>query len=180
MSDHIGEKYIIEIERKEGDLYKAAGFNTLVFDDNGIERLTPIDDVIDKAIRGAETVQKKRSESLYKALAIMPVQTRYEIFGTSDLSAIIMRKSFEELEQMLTDYTKKAASRALVPGDICTVPKCESNPHEEFCITAVQNGQVDGVYKSGRVVKNLNEKDAAFANKHVSSMDLFLKGEIQK
>lgn len=45
---NIGDKYIIEIDshmtNKKGDLYGVKGFRSLVFDQNGIEKLTPYDE----------------------------------------------------------------------------------------------------------------------------------------
>lgn len=37
----MGEKFIIELEDEVNGLRKAKGFNTLVFDQNGVEKLTP-------------------------------------------------------------------------------------------------------------------------------------------
>ena len=51
----MSKKYIIEIEEEpfirksplhgEEALYRAVGFNSLVFDKNGLDKLTPFDDV---------------------------------------------------------------------------------------------------------------------------------------
>lgn len=40
----MGKKYIIELEDEADGLYKAKGFNTLVFDQNGISKLTPYEE----------------------------------------------------------------------------------------------------------------------------------------
>ena len=44
----MGKKYIIEFEDKPfgNGLYKAKGFNSLVFDQNGLDRLTPFEEEI--------------------------------------------------------------------------------------------------------------------------------------
>ena len=44
----MGKKYIIEFEDKPfgNGLYKAKGFNSLVFDQNGLDRLTPLEEEI--------------------------------------------------------------------------------------------------------------------------------------
>lgn len=46
MANRIGEKFLIEIDRCFADsygnkLYRIKGFNSLVFDENGIKKLTP-------------------------------------------------------------------------------------------------------------------------------------------
>lgn len=44
----MGKKYIIELEDKQitNGLWKVKGFNSLVFDQNGLDKLTPFNDAI--------------------------------------------------------------------------------------------------------------------------------------
>lgn len=44
----MGKKYVIELEDKPitNGLWKVKGFNSLVFDQNGLDKLTPFNDVI--------------------------------------------------------------------------------------------------------------------------------------
>lgn len=49
MKHKAGEKFIIEIDRIEGNLYGIKGFNALVFDDNGLDKLQSMKDALDKA-----------------------------------------------------------------------------------------------------------------------------------
>ncbi len=44
----MGKKYVIELEDEPitNGLWKAKGFNSLVFDQNGLDKLTPFNDVI--------------------------------------------------------------------------------------------------------------------------------------
>ncbi len=47
----MGKKYVIEIEDrnfingKGGHLWRVKGFNSLVFDQNGLDKLTPLDEI---------------------------------------------------------------------------------------------------------------------------------------
>lgn len=51
-------KFVIELEEIEGTgLYKAKGFNTLVFDKMGIEKLQPLDTVEVKPLQKGDIVK---------------------------------------------------------------------------------------------------------------------------
>lgn len=65
-------KYVIEIEDEaffrgsalygQDTLFRAKGFKSLVFDENGLKKLTPLDDVIEKAVNKAiENISNTRT-----------------------------------------------------------------------------------------------------------------------
>ena len=72
----MGKKYIIEFEDKPfgNGLYKAKGFNSLVFDQNGLDRLTPFEEEIkvgDIIVHGCDNI---------KAAVIDSTENKYIVF----------------------------------------------------------------------------------------------------
>lgn len=59
-------KYLIELEPIKGtNLYKAKGFNTLVFDEYGLQQLTPVEEFCRIPTIG-DTIRMKNETTLYE------------------------------------------------------------------------------------------------------------------
>lgn len=59
-------KYLIELEPIKGtNLYKAKGFNTLVFDEYGLQQLTPVEELRRIPTVG-DTIRMKNETTLYE------------------------------------------------------------------------------------------------------------------
>ena len=87
----MGKKYIIEFEPEPFDresdetfLWRASGFNALVFDKNGLDKLTPYDE---EAIR-KEAYRKGLVDAWCAAHKVCICQNREKLFGSSDMEYI--------------------------------------------------------------------------------------------
>lgn len=106
----IGDKYVIRINKKLQDrsgneYYFMEGFNTLMFDEKGIEKLTPLttDDVYKLAEKkaNADLVAKLRDRQM-----VVMSQEAYakDLESAKELAAI---KAREETEKKYSGYIKK-------------------------------------------------------------------------
>lgn len=127
-------KYIIEIEdvpfskvRIDADngaqninLYRAKGFNSLVFDQFGLDKLTPLDTVLEEVLEGAyqkgyvvgqheaTTLEYQQGlDDAWKAImkiAKMPDGERGRVFGDCWISNILNKFSATEIINILDGY----------------------------------------------------------------------------
>jgi hypothetical protein len=79
MANRIGDKFVIEIDRCFTDsygnkLYRIKGFSSLVFDENGITKLTPYEDVVQIEV-GDEVIAKNEDEvgKLYEPFTVLKI-----------------------------------------------------------------------------------------------------------
>ena len=70
----MGKKYVIELEDEpiNNGLWKVKGFNHLFFDQNGLDRLTPFNDVISvgDAVEGFDSDMEWHTSSQYDVVKV--------------------------------------------------------------------------------------------------------------
>lgn len=104
-----GDKFIIEIEsayyapyyapldHELGVLYKVKGFNTLVFDDNGIKKLTPYKEKEESYEEGEAAGISATWDTAKQIIEMSPADREY-LFGYEDPKFIL--RMFEPVEAM--------------------------------------------------------------------------------
>ena len=133
-----GDKFIIEIERtfhgtgNDSLLYKAKGFNTLVFDENGISKLEPYEE--QDAGEFVEYVQRTGEVNAWmiaKDLIELSASDRQRLFGYSDPlyifrmfepqeAAEILNNTYDrnwlvdEISQVICGHDKKVPDRKVI------------------------------------------------------------------
>lgn len=143
--DTIKEEANFEQRKAPTNLYRIKGFNSLVFDGNGLNKLEKYNDKSDYI--SPDQVEKIKNESKTEGLEEGLLQGRQEmldairkilisefnggfsirelqkIFGTDERYRII-NKNAEELIQKINEYEKREEennSYSIVPGDIVTI-----------------------------------------------------------
>lgn len=127
-------KYIIEIEDEPfgrnddpviphgmDELYRAKGFNSLVFDKNGLDKLTPLDKELEEAY-------EKGLNDAWKAItkiAKMPDGEREKVFGDWWISNILNKFSAHEIINILDGYEPEQDE--IKVGDEVTPKSNDSN-----------------------------------------------------
>ena len=170
-------KYVIEFDKeqlleydKDTDtyfrtLYKAKGFNTLVFDQFGLDKLTPLDKALSSELgeayqKGFEAGQHEATTLEYQQglndawetinkIASIPYAKRSEIFdGQQDILSIVQKFSPSEVIAKLKAYEEqqKADSEIKVGDEI------ESDDGKRACVLYPNNGgsQTFAVIASGK------------------------------
>lgn len=112
-----GKRYIIEFDKvlEPYGLYKAKGFNSLVFDEEGIRKLTPLgEEKRQHYYRGKEIrtvtidVDMANVEEDVWCLAYeisrMPREALGEIFGVSHSLTVLQRYSYQEARKLMEEY----------------------------------------------------------------------------
>ena len=103
-----GDKFIIEIERtfhgtgNDSLLYKAKGFNTLVFDENGISKLKPYEEEQD-ACAFAEKTGEVNAWMIAKDVIALSADDRQRLFGYSDPLYIFRMFEPQEVAEILNN-----------------------------------------------------------------------------
>ena len=136
-------KYIIEIEDEpfvrrsalygEKSMYRAKGFKSLVFDQLGLDKLTPLDKALDEAYqKGFEAGQHEATTLEYQQglndawgniikIALIPYAERSEIFdGQQDILSIVQKFSPSEVTAKLREYEQQKADDEIKVGDEVT------------------------------------------------------------
>ena len=135
-----GMKYIIEIEdvpyvkRGKNALYMAKGFNSLVFDQFGLDKLTPLDKELEEAYQnGFEAGQHEATTLEYQQgmndawgtiikIALIPYAERSETFdGQQDILSIVQKFSPSEVAAKLREYEQQKADEIKVGDEVCFV-----------------------------------------------------------
>lgn len=106
-------KYIIELEdepmianssyQEVDELWKAKGFNSLVFDQNGIKKLTPYTEPDRKAIEDAQ----EEAWEFAKQVTIMTPDDKCELWGTSKYNTINLGYSYAEVKAKYEAWKKQ-------------------------------------------------------------------------
>lgn len=97
----MGKKFIIELEEEVNGLCKAKGFNTLVFDKNGINKLTPYEE---------KTSGRWKPDEAWKLageIIALPTEARGRLFGHGDIKFILRVFSAVEAKEILDGYRAK-------------------------------------------------------------------------
>lgn len=130
----MGKKYVIELEDEpfskgessdqwhvERSLWKVKGFNSLVFDENGIKKLQPLSDAIElvehetyaSAFNDGYKLGLEKLMRAYDAIILhqddggLDVDDLVCVFGTSDVQKIIKSFNPTEIIERLDAYRKK-------------------------------------------------------------------------
>ena len=144
-------KYIIEIEdvpfskihidadngAQNINLYRAKGFNALVFDEHGLDKLTPLDKALSSELgeayqKGFEVGQHEATTLEYQQglddawgiiikIALIPYAERSEIFdGQQDILSIVQKFSPSEVVAKLKAYEEQQKADEIKVSDIIT------------------------------------------------------------
>ena len=143
-------KYIIELDDNQlleydkntdtyfRTLYKAKGFNTLVFDRFGLDKLTPLDKALSSELeeayhKGFEAGQHEATTLEYQQglddawgtiikIALIPYAERSEIFdGQQDILSIMQKFSPSEVTTKLREYEQQKANEIKVGDEVTAV-----------------------------------------------------------
>ena len=143
-TSYVGRKYVIEIEQeysanmRKGSsdivapvkLYKAKGFNSLIFDEQGLSKLKRVPELeqIDAVIAEIDIIKKTAYENglhdaweIAKKIECMDGYDSYELiemFGTDDIEAIFAKyKASEVLEKVKAYEECKKQNNIIRVGD---------------------------------------------------------------
>lgn len=162
MKYKIGDKFLIEIEEvyesempfsSPDELFKVKGFNSLVFDKNGLDKLEKIDEYTARAETVSEILTEKYEQGLNDAwelarkIAISVADGGYldselvDIFGTKNCQTIICVLTAKEAISKVEDYENKK----IKVGDVV------DNNALKGIVTMVKEKDVDIMFKDGSV-----------------------------
>ena len=138
-------KYIIEIEEmpfisegSEMQLFKATEFNSLVFDRNGLEKLTPYDE------SAAEQRGREEAWELIKAIGKMSDDDMVDCFGTR----VIVNLSYTEAHEKYVSWKKQKDE--IKVGDEVAFHHNDGRPDTVVVVTYIgENGFIDGMDGKG-------------------------------
>lgn len=155
-------KYIIEIEdepfeRGSKKLYRTSGFNSLVFDAEGLRRLKPYDES-EAEMRDVEKAWEiVRKIFLYTDNGGMSYDEIYECFGLHDFESIA-KLSYQEVAEKYEAWTKKHDEIRVgdeVGSKVFNITGVVTSCSEDRVIVVSRNGttnnwHVNTVKKTGR------------------------------
>ena len=199
-------KYIIEIEDEpfvrrsalygEKSMYRAKGFKSLVFDQLGLDKLTPLDKALDEAYqKGFEAGQHEATTLEYQQglndawgtiikIALIPYAERSETFdGQQDILSIVQKFSPSEVTAKLREYEQQKAEVKVgdeVRNTLGTMDNAVGyffGDSSDGCYKVLR--YVDGKFKTGI----WNKENCARTGKHsyaVERMVAVLKSEQEK
>ena len=195
----MGKKYVIEFEEKPfykmqrrgtsetEKLWRVKGFNSLVFDENGIKKLTPLEDTLELAKHevygngfneGSEVGQRNLWEGLVKAFGDTSdggyASTQLiNIFGDANCLGVLTSLSPKKKKKKISDYEEMMseikAGDEVIHAIADTIAICTSNIRstDDEVYVMFDDGSC-GQYPEGSLRKT---------GKHYSSFDEFLKRE---
>lgn len=166
MSEYnVGDKFIVEIDSIYNDelkeLYKVKGFNSLVFDDNGLDKLEKYDEVNERLELIEELKQEEYNRGLNDVWVLvnrMLSSTGYdgftkkefnEIFGKKGLIHVLENEKPQEVLAKVEAYDNE--HNEVKVGDVITTPngvveylvlRVEYNPRRILHVTNTRNGTV--------------------------------------
>lgn len=162
MKYKIGDKFLIEIEEvyesempfsSPDELFKVKGFNSLVFDKNGLDKLEKIDEYTARAETVSEILTEKYEQGLNDAwelarkIVVNPIVGGYsiselrDIFGIKSVTNIICDLTAKEAISKVEDYENKK----IKVGDVV------DNNALKGIVTMVKEKDVDIMFKDGSV-----------------------------
>lgn len=151
----VGQKFIIEIGAERlGDpiLYRIKGFNTLVFDDNGLDRLEQYNGITlkDAYDEGYEKGLRDAWECA-KVITNFNVGELYARFGVCFTAEVLDKFSASEAENRIVEYDAKQAE--IKVGD-----EVESYGHRKGIVTHVSGDEIYVMWSdgsAGRVIESI-------------------------
>lgn len=163
-SANVGDRFIIEIgaiadvqgfgadNNNIDTLYKVKGFNSLVFDDNGIKKLAKVNDLKDEVEEAYKKGYAKAMEDIQKAvrtLLAMDYNDKALYFGGSHITAEILSEfDVREIVERLEAY-KKEQSEIRVGDEVEVIDfGCEAvvtctNKHLKSVFVLYTDGSTD-------------------------------------
>ena len=189
----MGKKYVIEFEEKpfhklqrrvtsdleQEVLWRVKGFNSLVFDENGIKKLTPLEDTLELAKhevydngfnKGYEVGQRNLWYGVKRVLSYTATQL-VQIFGVNNCLDVIKSSSPSEFLRKIDDYEEMEseikAGDEVIHAITDTIAICTSNIRstDDEVYVMFDDGSC-GQYPEDKLRKT---------GKHYSSFDEFLK-----
>ena len=192
----MGKKYVIEFEEKpfhklqrrvasdieQEVLWRVKGFNSLVFDENGIKKLTPLEDTLELAKHevygngfneGYEVGQRNLWYGVGKVLSYTAKQL-VQIFGVNNWFDAIKSLSPSEFLKKIDDYEEmvseiKAGDELVHTSTAFTDTVCICTCDARAC-----NDEVYVMFDDGSCGQYPEDK-LRKTGKHYSSFDEFLK-----
>lgn len=171
---NVGDKYVIELDshmtNKNGDLWGVKGFKSLVFDQNGLDKLTKIREANEEAYQRGyndgqskgdkeyETEKEQKAyqqglEDAWKCMEKIAVIDSSNPFGYMTFNQIIKNYTPQEVINKINEYEKQN----IKVGDVVTMtPGINDNP---FVVIRVDDEIIHGVEASG--LYRGGRKDAA-------------------
>ena len=127
MKNHkIGDKFVIEIDKifeQDGEtLYRAKGMKSLVFDEYGLNILTPMSHMHYSASEDARTAGQEEAWELAQKICCTPIDGGFnpreliEIFGTVPASGIFSLNTYTEAAAKVAEWEK--AKEEICVGDV--------------------------------------------------------------
>lgn len=194
----MGKKYVIEFEEEPfgkndnpviphglEELWRVKGFNTLVFDENGIKKLTPLEDTVELAQHevygngfneGYEVGLRNLWDGVWKVLGYVndgsyTQEQIVQIFGKNDWFDAIRFLSPSEFLKKISDYEEmmleiKAGDEVVhTPAGTIAICTCDVRTSDDEVYVMFDDGSC-GRYPEGSLRKT---------GKHYSNFDEFLK-----
>ena len=165
-------KYIIEIEdepfeRGSTKLYRTSGFNSLVFDAEGLRRLKPYDES-EAEMRGAEKAwELAKKIFLYIDNGGTPYDEIYECFDLRDLTNIA-KLSYQEVAEKYEAWTNRR-------DEIRVGDEIENFTHEKGIVIEIDEKRARGFNLDGRYYFNWNVKEVHKTGRYFMEIGKFMR-----
>lgn len=167
-------KYIIEIEdepfeRGSKKLYRTSGFNSLVFDAEGLRRLKPYDES-EAEMRGAE-----KAWGIFKNILLdvddggMSYDEIYECFGFRELTNVA-KLSYQEVAEKYEAWTKKH-DEIRVGDEIENLAMI----YEKGIVIEIDGERAKGFNLAGRYYFNWNREDIRKTGRRFPEIEEFMR-----
>ena len=115
-----GDKFIIEIEGQIGNLYKIKGFNALVFDNNGLDRLGRLVQGVDQFSYQKGTADAW--ELARKIETVYTVEELTEMFGNPAVAVNVLGNcAYSIAAERVAKWEKNQEANKIRPGDVVHV-----------------------------------------------------------
>ena len=167
-------KYIIGIEdqpfERDGiNLYRASGFNSLVFDAEGLRRLKPYDES-EAEMRGAEKAWEMAKKIFLNTNdGGMFYDELYECFGLRSFTSVA-KLSYQEVAEKYEAWTKKHDEIRI--GDEI---ENFAMDHEKGIVIEIDEKRARGFNLTGRYYFNWNRKDIRKTGRRFPEIKEFIR-----
>lgn len=155
----MGKKYIIEIEEEplvrksalhgETAVWRANGFNSLVFDNNGLDKLTPYTE------SDTESIRKEAWEA---ARTLWNTPKRKEIFGYTSFNTALMTLTAQETIEKIRQYEQEKEEEIQVGDEVKSIERGWTAvvvriSNDDSLILMDSNGAIADAYNKTMFVK---------------------------
>ena len=158
-----GDKFIIELDEQVGDLWKIKGFNALVFDDFGLDRLGQLVQGVDQYSRmkghqeAWELAQRIEKEPCDGGFTLNDI---HDIFGYFSTNFAIKAHSYAEAAAKVEAWEQKKEKEIRV-GDVV-----ETDDGYFGVVTDISMNYVDGIRSNG-VAFSSRKSDCTKTGRHI-------------